>query len=97
MPFFEDSLLDISARFPKARHILVLAGGINQIDASGDEAIRLLAERLRENGVGFAFSGVKEQVLDVLRATGTLSAIGEDNIFVHEDQALAALAARVSR
>ncbi len=97
VPFFEDSLLDISARFPKARHILVLAGGINQIDASGDEAIRLLAERLRENGVGFAFSGVKEQVLDVLRATGTLSAIGEDNIFDHEDQALDALAARVSR
>jgi SulP family sulfate permease len=96
VPFFEDSLLDISARFPKASHILVVADGINQIDASGEATIRLLSERLRENGVGLAFSGLKKQVLDVLRATGTLDVIGADNLFVHEDQALAALAGRVT-
>lgn len=96
VPYFEDSLLDISARFPKARYILVVADGINQIDASGEQTIRLLAQRLAENRVVLAFSGLKKQVLDVLRATGALEAIGADNLFVHEDQALAALAARVS-
>lgn len=96
VPFFEDSLLDISARFPKARNILVVAQGINEIDASGEEAIRLLARRLGENSVGLAFSGLKKQVLDVLRAAGTLDVIGADNVFVHEDHALASLADRVT-
>jgi SulP family sulfate permease len=96
VPHFEDSLLDVSARFPKARHILVVADGINQIDASGDEVIRHLVERLRDNGVVLAFSGLKKQVRDVLDATGTLRAIGDGNLFVHEDQALSALADRVS-
>ena len=96
VPYFEDTLLDISARFPKARNILVVADGINQIDASGEETIRLLAQRLGENRVGLAFSGLKKQVLDVLRATGTLEIIGADNVFVHEDHALAALAGRVT-
>ena len=96
VPYFEDSVLDISARFPKARYVLVVADGINQIDASGERTIRLLAQRLAENRVVLAFSGLKKQVLDVLRATGTLAAVGADNLFLHEDQALAALAARVN-
>ncbi len=96
VPYFEDSLLDISARFPKAKYVLVVADGINQIDASGEETIRLLAQRLAENGVVLAFSGLKEQVLDVMRAAGTLAAVGEQNIFIHEDEALAALAGRVT-
>jgi SulP family sulfate permease len=95
VPYFEDSLLEVLARFPKARQILVVADGINQIDASGDEVVRHLVERLKENGVTLAFSGLKKQVLDVLDATGTRRVIGEDNVFVHEDQALAALADRV--
>lgn len=96
VPYFEDSLLDVSARFPKAKYILVIANGINRIDASGEQTVRQLAERLGENGVVLAFSGFKKQVLDVVRAAGTLDVIGVDNIFIHEYQALAALAARVS-
>ncbi len=95
VPYFEDSLLDIAARFPKAKFVLVVADGINQIDASGDDVVRRLVERLRANGVTLAFSGLKKQVLDVMRATGTLEHIGADNIFVHEDAALAALAGRL--
>ena len=96
VPYFEDSLLEVQARFPQARQILVVGDGINQIDASGDEVVRHLVERLRENGVTLAFSGLKKQVLDVLAATGTREVIGAGNLFIHEDQALAALAERVS-
>jgi SulP family sulfate permease len=95
VPYFEDSLLDIAARFPKARYVLIVAEGINQMDASGDEVVRRLVERLRANGVTLAFSGLKKQVLDVMRATGTLEHIGAENIFAHEDSALAALAERL--
>lgn len=74
-PYFEDKILDVAARFPAARHILVIADGINQIDASGDEVVRHLAGRLRGSGVTLEFSGLRPQVLDVLRATGTLDLI----------------------
>lgn len=97
VPYFEDSLLEISARFPHAKYILVVADGINQIDASGEQTIRELAERLAENSVGLAFSGLKKQVRDVLERTGALAVIGTGNIFIHEDQALAVLGERVSR
>jgi sulfate permease, SulP family len=84
VPYFEDSVLEVVARFPKARHVLVVANGINQIDASGDETIRHLVQRLRDSGITLAFSGIKTQVKDVLAATGTLGIIGEDNLFAHE-------------
>ena len=96
VPYFEDSLLGVSARFPKARSILVVADGINQIDASGVEAVRLLAERLRASGVTLAFSGVKKQVREAFDTAGLTPVVGADNLFVDENQALAALAARVN-
>ncbi len=95
VPYFEDCVLDVVARFPKARHILVVANGINQIDASGDETIRHLVEQLRESGVTLAFSGMKTQVKDVLAATGTLGIIGVTNLFIHEDDALRSLMERI--
>jgi sulfate permease, SulP family len=95
VPYFEDCVLDVVARFPKARHILVVANGINQIDASGDETIRHLVERLRDSGITLAFSGMKTQVKHVLAATGTLGIIGEGNLFVHEDEGLRALIDRI--
>jgi sulfate permease, SulP family len=96
VPYFEDSLLGIPGRFPKVREILVVGDGINQLDASGDESVRLLAERLRDNGVTLSFSGLKQQVTNVLAATGTLGKVGIENVFVDENRALAALAARVT-
>ena len=95
VPYFEDCVLEVVARFPKAKHVLVVANGINQIDASGDETIRHLVERLRDSGVTLAFSGMKTQVKQVLAATGTLGVIGEKHLFVHEDDALRAMIASI--
>jgi sulfate permease, SulP family len=97
VPYFEDSLLEVSARYPRARYILVVANGINQIDSSGEQTILELAQRFRENRVGLAFSGLKKQVRDALEATGALDAIGRDNLFAREDEALAALTARLTQ
>ncbi len=94
--YFEDTVLSIPVRFPKVQAILVVGDGIHQIDASGDEVVRHLAERLREGGVTLAFSGLEPQIVRVLRATGTLSAIGKENLFLDENEALAELAKRVT-
>ena len=46
--YFEDAILEVAARFPQARHILVAGAGINRIDASGEQVIRHLNQHLRK-------------------------------------------------
>lgn len=72
-----------------------MSDGINQLDASGDEVIHHVVERLRSNGVRVVFSGLKKQVLDVMRHSGLLKYIGEENLFANEDQALESIYAEV--
>ena len=93
--FFEDAILEAAATHPKAKHILVVGEGINQLDASGEEVIHHLVERLRSNGVTLLFSGLKKQVLDIMEKTGLRQIIGHENIFANEDMALDAIACRV--
>ncbi|MBI5330429.1 MAG: SulP family inorganic anion transporter [Betaproteobacteria bacterium] len=93
--FFEDTVLTALADHPKATYFLVVGDGINQLDASGEEVIHHLVERLRGAGVELVFSGLKKQVLDVMRATGLFDLITQANIFATEDQALAAIYERL--
>jgi SulP family sulfate permease len=93
--YFEDAILEAVAANPKARWLLVVGEGINELDASGEEVVRHLAERLRGNGVTMVFSGLKKQVLDVMRATGLYEAIGERNFHITADRALEAVSAEV--
>jgi SulP family sulfate permease len=93
--FFEDTVLEALADHPKAKYFLVVGDGINQLDASGEEVIHHLVSRLKEAGVTLVFSGLKKQVLDVMRATGLFDAITQSNIFATEDQAIAAIYERL--
>jgi SulP family sulfate permease len=97
VPYFEDAVLEAVAANPKAKHLLVVADGINELDASGEEVIHHLVQRLRDNGVTVMFSGLKKQVRDVMQATGLEQAIGPGNIFPTEDAALDAIASAVGR
>ena len=93
--YFEDTVLEAVAAKPKAKYLLVVGDGINNLDATGEEVIKHLNERLRESGVTLVFSGLKKQVLDVMRNTGLFEEIGQQNIFANEDQALAAIYERL--
>jgi len=93
--YFEDTVLSALADHPKAQYFLVVGDGINQLDASGEEVIHHLVERLRGVGVELVFSGLKKQVLDVMRKTGLFDIISQDNIFATEDQALATVYERL--
>ncbi len=95
VPYFEDTILEAVSNSPKASHLLIVGDGINQLDASGEEVIHHLAQRLRSNGVKIVFSGLKKQVLDVMRHTGLFEYIGQQNIFANEDIALDAIYAEV--
>ncbi len=89
--YFEDAVLEAASKNPEAKYILVVGDAINQLDASGEEVIHHLVERLKSAGVTLVFSGLKKQVLDVMRATGLYDTIGQDKIFATVDQAIAAI------
>jgi SulP family sulfate permease len=91
VPYFEDSVLEAVANNPGARYLLIVSDGINELDASGDEVIHHLLDRLRPSGIRVVFSGLKKQVLDIMRKSGLLQTIGEANLFVDEDAALKAI------
>jgi sulfate permease, SulP family len=93
--YFEDTVLEALADHPQAKYFLVVGDGINQLDASGEEVIHHLVSRLRDNGITLVFSGLKKQVLDVMRATGLFDLVTQANIFATEDQAIAAIYARL--
>jgi SulP family sulfate permease len=93
--YFEDAVLEAVADHKEAKYVLIVGDAINQLDASGEEVVHHLVERLRESGVELVFSGLKKQVLDVMRSTGLIDLVGQHNIFATENQALAAIYERL--
>jgi len=64
---------------------------MNQLDASGEEVLHHVVQRMRDNGITVVFSGLKKQILDVMRRTGLHEQIGEQNIHATADMALKAI------
>ncbi|MCK5663066.1 MAG: STAS domain-containing protein, partial [Thiotrichaceae bacterium] len=93
--YFEDAILEAVSDKPDAEFILVVGDAINQLDASGEEVLQHLNERLKENNIQIVFSGLKRQVLMVMRETGLFDEIGVENIFANEDMALEAIYKRL--
>ncbi len=94
--YFEDAILAAESNNPNAKFILVVGDAINELDASGEEVLRHLVERLKETGVTLVFSGLKRQIILVLKHTGAWEIIGDDNIFATEDMALKNIYQRLS-
>ncbi len=92
--YFEDAVLEAVANNPEAPYVLIVGDGINDIDASGEEVIHHLVERLNENGIVMLFAGLKKQVHDVMRATGLRNVIGEKRFYPTAEQALDAIYSR---
>jgi len=92
----EDAVLKIERDKPKMKFILLAAGSINDLDASGAELLFKLAQSLRHNGVTLALSAAKKQVQDVIKRTGLDEAIGTGNIYATDQLALDGLLARVA-
>jgi SulP family sulfate permease len=95
--YFEDAVLEAVSNHPDAKYVLVVGDGINQLDASGEEVIHHLVDRLKGAGITLVFSGLKKQVLDVMRATGLYEAIGQDKVFATVDLAITAIYAQLGK
>jgi SulP family sulfate permease len=93
--FFEQAVLALERANPQIRYILVVAGSINYIDASGAEMLRTLSERLRQNGITLVLGGPKKQIMDVAERTGLATVLGYANVFPTEEAAARDLVARL--
>jgi len=93
--YFEDAILEAVANNPRAPYLLIVANGINEMDASGEEVLGHLVERLQSGGMTVVISGLKKQVIDVMRATGLFDRISQANIHPTAELALRDIYARV--
>jgi SulP family sulfate permease len=95
--YLEDSLRGIMQMKKNLKHFVIIANGINEMDASGEETLSLLVDRIRSAGVDISLSGVNESVLKVLRRTHLLEKIGQDHIYPTQEQAISALYAHTHK
>ncbi|WP_027721500.1 SulP family inorganic anion transporter [Maridesulfovibrio zosterae] len=86
--FLEDQITDRIIKCPELKHIILVCNGINDIDASGEEALSLIIDTVRSGGRDISLSGVNEAVMDVLERTHLLEKIGRDHVFADTDTAL---------
>ena len=86
--YLEDQITGITLSKEKLKHIIIVANGINDIDASGEEALSLIIERIRSAGLDISLSGVNESVLKVLKRTHLFEKIGADHIYPTMEKAI---------
>lgn len=86
--YFEDKVMERVALKPHLKYVIVVGDGINQVDATGEEMLSHLTERLHKSGIEVLFTGLKKQVLDVMVRTHLHERLGAERFFRTEDQAL---------
>ena len=86
--YLEDKIMSIMRAKNKLRHIIIVANGINDIDASGEEGLSLLIDRVRSAGVDISLSGVNETVMKVFNRTHLPEKLGSDHIFPTMERAI---------
>ncbi len=87
--YLEDEINNRIQARKELKHIIIAASGINDIDASGEEALSLIINRLRSSGIGVSFCGINASVMAVLRRTHLFEMIGADHIHPTMEKAIA--------
>jgi anti-anti-sigma factor len=89
--YLENKIIDHMEEKPKLKHIIIEASGIGMMDASGEEALSLIIDRVRNAGIEISFSGVHQNVINVMTRTGMIKKIGIDRFFGNIEKALNAV------
>jgi sulfate permease, SulP family len=86
--YLEDKIMELMRAKAWLKHIIIVSNGINDIDASGEETLSLLVDRVRSAGVDISMSGVNESVMEVLKRTFFKEKIGEDHLYPTMEKAI---------
>ena len=88
--YLEDQILELILAKKSLKHIFIVGYGINELDATGEDMLNQLIDRLKGNRIEISFIGIKFQVLQVMHRTHLYEKIGEENFFETIDQAIIA-------
>jgi len=86
--YLEDKISERMLNREHLSHIIIVSNGINDIDASGEEALSLIIDNVRSAGVDISFSGVNESVMKVFKRTHLLEKIGQGHIYPTMEKAI---------
>ena len=86
--YLEDQIADIMMKKKTLKHIILVSNGINDIDASGEETLSLLVDRIRSAGIDISLSGVNETVMKVFERTHFIAKVGEDHVYPTMEKAI---------
>ncbi|MCB2168910.1 MAG: STAS domain-containing protein [Deltaproteobacteria bacterium] len=89
--FLEDQISRSRRSMPELKHVLFVADGVNDLDASGERSLSMSVDRLRSAGLGVSFCGVRWNVKEVMKRTGLMKKIGEGHFYSLPRDALAAV------
>ncbi len=89
--YLDEQVAKFRTEHPDLRYILLDAKGINEMDASGEEALEQVVNRVRSAGLGFAMCGVKGQVMAVMERTGLDKKIGAEHFYAGTTDAVKAI------
>ena len=87
----ENVIIDDLVKHPKIKRVLIVATGINDIDATGEEVLVSLVEMLRGAHKDLYFCGLKPQVRSLLEHTHFIEEVGLDHIFPTTKEAVVKL------
>lgn len=89
--YLEDQITERMMKKKELKHIILVADGMNDIDASGEEVLSLIVDRVKSAGIDISFSGVNESVMAVFKRTHLLEKIGHDHIYSNKEDAIMAV------
>jgi len=86
--YLEEKILEEVETMPELKHILIVGNGINEIDATGEEALSTLITRLKDSGYEVSMSGLHTKILDCFKRTHLYEKIGEENLYRNVSRAV---------
>ncbi len=86
--YFEDVVWKNINRNPSLRAIIIDMEGVNFLDATGEQMLESLSERLRKAGIALFFSRTKKQIYDILKRSGFVQTFGKERFFRRTENAL---------
>ncbi|MDR3088571.1 MAG: STAS domain-containing protein [Desulfobulbaceae bacterium] len=89
--YLEDQIALRMQRKKDLRHLIIACGGMNDIDASGEEVLSLVISTVRSSGRDISFCEINETVAEVLERTHLLEKIGRSHIYSTMEKATCAV------
>ena len=85
--YLEGKILNSVAQKPNLKVLILDLEAVDQVDATGEEMLSNLSDRLMTAGIDFYIARAKKQILDAFERSGLYHKIGEERFYRERTQA----------